>query len=69
MSKSKKGQKLSKDFNSGRDSVSKYKNIIDEKFVPGRPGEEYFEITTEDGNKTQLSQDQKRALDRLKKKK
>jgi hypothetical protein len=68
MSKSKKGQKLRKDFSAGNDSISKYKTITTEKFVPGRPGEEYFEITTSDGKKTQLSQDQKREFDKLKKK-
>ncbi len=67
MGKNKKGQKLKQDFKSSSDSISKYKKITDEKFVPGRPGEEYYEITTEDGRKIQLSRDQKRKLDKLKK--
>lgn len=68
MSKSKKGQKLNKDFTSVSGSISKYNKITEENFVLGRPGEEYYVITTQDGNKTHLSQDQKRALDKLKKK-
>ena len=68
MSKNQKSKKINKDFISGRDQISKYSKIKDEVFVPGRPGEEYYEITTEDGKKTQLSRDQKRELDKLKKK-
>lgn len=67
MGKQKKGQKIEKDFISGNDQISKYKKITKEEFIPGRPGEEYYEITTEDGKKVQLSRDQKRKLDKLKK--
>ena len=68
MGTNKKGQKLDKDFVAGSEQISKYKGIVEEKFIPGRPGEESYEITTEDGEKIHLSPDQKRHLDKLKKK-
>lgn len=67
LTKNKNGKKLKKDFTSGTDQISKYKKIIEENFIPGRPGEEYYEITTSDGKKTQLSRDQKSKLNKLKK--
>jgi hypothetical protein len=65
MGKKSRGRKLKRDFVAGPLEISKYKRIRDIQFVPGRPGEEYYEVTDEDGRTYQLSPDQKRHLEEL----
>lgn len=63
-----KGQKLKNDFISGKTEISKYGRITNIQFVPGRPGEEYYEVLNDKGLKFQINKDEKRRLDQLIKK-
>ena len=69
MSKNKSGKKLKKSITLGNQEISKYKKIQSIDHVQGRPGEDFYEVTDEDGNKKQIDPEQKKALDKLIKKK
>ena len=59
------GMKLKSDFKCSNCEISKYNRIIYIKYQPGRPGEEYYEVLDDKGNKYKLSRDQHRSLEKI----